>query len=354
MNQSNDVLFDEMPGNGGSLGIITLNRPQVLNSLNHNMILMMTAQLQRWASEDHIKAVIIQAVPGRAFCAGGDIRSAYDAMKNSDDSIKAFFYDEYQLNRLIFHFPKPYIALMDGITMGGGVGVSIHGSHRIGTDRLVFAMPETGIGFYPDVGGTYFLPRLPDALGFYLGLTGARINGDDCAELGLTHAKVDSASLAVLIDRINETELSLKPNETITEIIQSFSEPIERSAFAAQQEALSEAFNASTMEEILHKLDQSSVSMCQEAMNVMAKKSPTSLKVTLEAMLQGKKMSFDECMEQEYRLTYHFLHSHDFQEGIRAAIIDKDQSPNWNPNSLSAVTDEAVSSYFSPITQELT
>ena len=172
---NDDVIFTEIKGRLGDIGLITLNRPRALNSLTLEMIKAIHRELLAWRKANHIKAVMINAVPGRAFCAGGDLRLTYERMQAKEAHIAHFFWDEYELNCCIFHYPKPYIALLDGITMGGGVGISIHGSHRVATDKLVFAMPETGIGFFPDVGASYFLPRLPHQFGFYLGLTGARI-----------------------------------------------------------------------------------------------------------------------------------------------------------------------------------
>src|SRR3990167_4221018 len=189
-----DILFEELVGHEGNIGLVTLNRPKALNALTHSMILSLDKQLTLWEEQENIKAIVITAVEGRAFCAGGDIRFTYEKWDYNDGSLPLYFRDEYRLNRRIFHYSKPYIALLDGITMGGGVGISIHGSHRVATENLVFAMPETGIGFFPDVGGTYFLPRLPDKFGYYLGITGARIDCYDCCALGLTQHFVSRAS----------------------------------------------------------------------------------------------------------------------------------------------------------------
>ncbi len=194
-----DILFEELSGRDGNIGLITLNRQKALNALNHQMFLDLNAQLAEWETADHIKAVIIRAAEGRAFCAGGDIRYAFQKKLENDPTLPLFFRDEYQLNLRIFHYPKPYIALLDGITMGGGAGISLHGSHRIGTERLVFAMPETSIGFYPDVGASYFLSRLPYKVGFYLGLTSARITYNDCFWLGLINYFVPQDDFSKLI-----------------------------------------------------------------------------------------------------------------------------------------------------------
>lgn len=352
MNPYSDVLFEEISGNGGHLGVMTLNRPHVLNSLNHAMIHAMVGQLQSWALATHIKAVLIRAAEGRAFCAGGDLRLTYDRIKAHDPVMARFFYDEYQLNRTIFHFPKPYIALLDGITMGGGVGISIHGSHRVATDRLLFAMPETGIGFFPDVGGSYFLPRLPGCIGFYLGLTGARIESDDCVAMGIAHQKVAREALPELINALAQHPFVGDPRAAVSNVIEQFCVQLEPSQLIAQQKALDSCFNHHTMEDILHALQHSDNPRCQHAAEVIIKKSPTSLKITLRALQEGKHLDFDACMRQEYRLVTRFLKSHDFSEGIRAVIIDKDQAPHWEPSTLQGVTHHDVDSYFAPLVEE--
>lgn len=349
----NDVLFSELQGNGGNVGIITLNRPQVLNSLNQDMILAMHAQLKIWDTSENIKAVVIRAAEGRAFCAGGDIRSIYDKCKNHDATAVDFFRDEYQLNRFIFHFQKPYIALLDGITMGGGVGISIHGSHRVATERLTFAMPETGIGFFPDVGGTYFLPRLTGYMGFYLGLVGTRISCDDCVAFGIAQHKVARESLNELVNTIARQEFGNDAKQSVTNIIKQFTVTTNYSTLQAKEHEIDHYFSAPTAENILEELHASSNDFAKEIIETLAKKSPTSLRVSLHAMQQGKQLKFDDCMRQEYRLTYHFLQGHDFLEGIRSVIIDKDQKPMWKPSSLADVSPHDVEKYFSPVTQEL-
>jgi enoyl-CoA hydratase len=340
------VLFDEMPGLGGDIGVITLNRPAALNALNHEMMLLIYPQLQEWAVAKHIKAVVIRPVEGRAFCAGGDIRMAYERRLANDSRVFDFFRDEYQLNRFIFHFPKPYIALLDGITMGGGVGISLHGSHRVATDKLLFAMPETGIGFFPDVGGTYFLPRLPDHIGYYLGLTGARIASDDCVSIGIAQTKIDRASLAPLMQRLADEPFVGDARVAVSNIINEFSIPAEQATLTQYQADIEACFKHRTMEEIEQSLQQLNSTFCQETLTMLAKKSPTSLKVTLRALQEGARLDFDMCMQQEFNLTSHFLHGHDFIEGIRAVIIDKDQQPQWKPTTLAAVTDHDVAAYF--------
>jgi enoyl-CoA hydratase/carnithine racemase len=341
-----EVLFEEMQGKGGDLGIITLNRPKALNSLNHDMAEAIYKHLLVWEAASHIKAVVIRAVEGRAFCAGGDLRLTYERMKTEDPAMADFFRDEYQLNRKIFHYSKPYIALLDGITMGGGVGISIHGSHRVATDNLLFAMPETGIGFFPDVGGSYFLPRLASHIGYYLGLTGARISADDCVQTGIATHKVAQHALPALIHELAEQPFMGEARSAVSTIIEQFQIPVVSTTLINQADRINQYFSADNMEDILHALQKSHDAFCKDAVEMIAKKSPTSLKVSLLAMQKGSRMNFDDCMQQELILVTHFLKSHDFAEGIRAVIIDKDQRPVWKPASLSAVSEDEVKAYF--------
>lgn len=348
-----EVLFEELKGKHGNLGVIILNRPTVLNSLSHDMICAMYDQLQRWESAEHIKGVVIRAVEGKAFCAGGDLRLTYERHLKSSEDLSNFFRDEYQLNRFIFHYPKPYIAFLDGITMGGGVGISIHGSHRIATERLLFAMPETGIGFFPDIGGTYFLPRLPGYFGFYLGLTGARITNNDATALGLTTQMVPHEQLPNLLDELVKQPFGDQAKNKVTDIINQFILPLPAQTILNHQTAIDECFSCKTVEEIVTRISNSSNPLCRSAGEVLPKKSPTSLKVTLYAIQQGKTLDFDTCMQQEFAMTCHFLEEHDFIEGIRALIIDKDQTPKWRPSTLEEVSSQMVKKYFLPVSSEL-
>lgn len=353
MSFNDEVLFEEMPGKNGNLGIITLNRPSVLNSLNQNMVRAIHAQLQTWATAVHIKAVVIRGAGDRAFCAGGDLRLTYERYKTHDPALTHFFRDEYQLNRFIFHFPKPYVALLNGITMGGGVGLSLHGSHRVATERLLFAMPETGIGFFPDVGGSYFLPRLRGKFGFYLGLSGARLTSDDCVALNIAQQKVSFDALPDLLNAIAAFSFADDARSAVTQVIEQFNMLAPPSLLLAQQAAIDTCFSAQTMEEILQNLRHSTHIICKDAATMIETKSPTSLKITLRAMQVGARLDFDACMRQEYRLACHFLQGHDFLEGIRAVIVDKDHSPKWKPEKLAAVTQVDVDKYFAPLAEEL-
>jgi len=348
-----EIIFEEIPGKNSLIGLMTLNRPKVLNALNHTMFLSLNQQLTAWEKNDDIKVVVIRATEGRAFCAGGDIRHAYERGKAGDVNLPHFFRDEYYLNRRIFHYPKPYIALLDGITMGGGAGISINGGHRVATENLTFAMPETGIGFFPDVGGSYFLSRLPSKIGFYLGLTGVRIAAADCMALGLVNYYVKQDALPTLISALTEVDFANNADKVAAKIISQFSAAPGESDLFKQRQKIENFFGLKTMEEIHHALEADASEWSQQTANLIKTKSPTSLKVTLRALQEGLNLDFDACMQMEYRLTTHFLQGLDFYEGVRAAIIDKDQSPDWHPARLEDVTAQDVSKYFAPLAEEL-
>jgi enoyl-CoA hydratase len=351
MQNKSDILFKEIPGKNGSLGLITLNRPEVLNALNQNMFILMHAKLIEWSTASHIKAVVICAAEGRAFCAGGDIRSAYERAKAKDPTLGTFFSDEYQMNRAIYHFPKPYIALMDGITMGGGVGVSIHGSHRVATERYVFAMPETGIGFYPDVGATYFLPRLAHKIGLYLGLTGEKIDCHDALALGLVDHLVAREVFPEIVAKLADISMEKNADAAISDVLNYFTLPPGKSHLLNKQTEIEICFSKETVGEIINTLEHFPDAWCEQVATIMRTKSPTSLSVTLRQLIAGKKLKFDDCMDIESRLTNRFIQGHDFFEGIRAAIIDKDHMPQWQPAKLEDVID--IDHYFSLLPEEL-
>lgn len=353
MDEIQDVLFEEISGRDGNIGLITLNRPQVLNALNHNMFNVLQYQLTEWEAANQIKAVVIRAAEGRAFCAGGDIRSAYEKKLAKDTTLPYFFRDEYQLNLRIYNYSKPYIALLDGITMGGGAGISINGSHRVATERLSFAMPETGIGFYPDVGGSYFLSRLPYKIGFYLGLVGARISYADCAALGLVNYVVSRENISDILYALADAPLQNNPKMEVSAILETFSASYPASTLLEHTTEIETCFSKNSVEEIIQALSLQQSEWCQQTLALIKAKSPTSLKVTLRALQEGLKVSFNENMRTEYRLTTRFLEGHDFFEGIRAAIIDKDQSPRWQPADLKDVSLNEVEKYFSPLEHEL-
>lgn len=345
MSEQPQIQFTEI----GNVGIVTLNRPQALNALTHDMVIELHEQLDEWEKEKDVLAVLIQGAGEKAFCAGGDIRKIYDAKNDRNLEIMDFFWDEYRLNHRIFHYPKPYIALLDGVTMGGGVGVSIHGKYRVATERFMFAMPETGIGFFPDIGGSYFLSRCPGQTGIYLGLTGDRIKTADADYLGLINYYVNTEKLPEMVDVLVSTNLESPADKNIESIFTNLSGHPGNSVLADYRNDIDYCFQQETIEEIIAALQTRKNEWCDNVVATLRKKSPTSLKVTLQQLRNGKSLTLDECLKMEYRMVLRFLQGHDFYEGVRAVIVDKDQNPKWQPSELSEVTQEMVEAYFAPL-----
>ncbi|HSW70466.1 MAG TPA: enoyl-CoA hydratase/isomerase family protein [Gammaproteobacteria bacterium] len=342
------ILFDELAGQEGGLGLITLNRPQALNALNHEMILLLHQKLLHWEKQPEIKAVVVRAVEGKAFCAGGDLRFIHEKHELQDSRLFQFFRDEYRLNHYIFHYPKPYLAFLNGITMGGGAGISLHGSHCVATEALLFAMPETGIGFFPDVGGTYFLSRLPQGLGLYLGLTGAGLRCDDCLALQLIDYKVQAEDLDQILQTLADTAFHDKAVDAVSQILQTYQKKAALAPLSKHYEAINQAFLKPTVEEILADLENEQSPWHQETLASLQKKSPTSLKVTLKQLQEGKKRDFNQCLELEYGLMRHFIQGHDFFEGIRS-ILEKKHRPQWQPAELNEISSAMVEAFFLPV-----
>ncbi len=329
----------------GSVGRITLNRPKALNALNQEMVTAMVEALQSWRSDDTVKAVVVDGAGEKGFCAGGDIRMLAESGKAGDDRAWTFWRDEYQLNTLIAEYPKPYVALIDGITMGGGVGVSIHGEFRVAGDRTVFAMPETGIGFHPDVGGAYFLPRLNGELGVWMGLTGARLKTADCIAAGVATHYVPSENNAALIEAL-ETESLDDEGEKVDAIIERFSGDAGQSDLGMVQPLIDAAFEGDDADVIRNRLETADDAWSKAVLKILSGKSPTAVKVTLQALRKGADLSLRDVMVQDLRVSSRFLkEGSDFYEGVRAVIIDKDNAPNWGP----AISDAELGVYFKPL-----
>lgn len=353
MKNQTDILFTEIKGNAGNVGLITLNRPKYLNAMTTEMCALMYDQLKSWEKEKNIKAIIIRGAGARAFCGGGDIRYFYLQGREGLDKSKEFFWHEYRLNHCIFHLQKPYIALLHGITMGGGVGVSIHGSHRIAAENLIFAMPETGIGFFPDIGASYFLPRFLDKTGFYLALTGTKLNPADAHYIGAIDFVVPQPRFDELIKKLVETKFSADAHAAVTDIINAFKLNSNSSTLLTHRVDIDHCFSHDTVEKIIVALRKEKISWAQQVADTIETKSPTSLKVTLKELQRGSTMEFDDCMRMEFRLANHFLETHDFPEGIRAAVIDKDRNPRWKPQTLAEVSEKDVEKYFASVGPEL-
>ncbi|XP_072541102.1 3-hydroxyisobutyryl-CoA hydrolase, mitochondrial [Salminus brasiliensis] len=344
-NAGAEVLFERV----GNAGVITLNRPKALNALNLTMIRQIYPQLKKWESDSETEIVIIKGAGGKAFCAGGDIRALSDAGKAGDALVKDLFREEYILNNAIGTCKKPYVALIDGITMGGGVGLSVHGRFRVATEKTLFAMPETAIGLFPDVGGGYFLPRLQGKLGLFLALTGFRLKGRDVQRAGVATHFVLSEKVGALEKDL--VDLKSPSVSDVAQVLDSYHKQNTLDAekpFVLQQhtEAIDRLFKASSVEEIMENLQKDGSDFAQKQLETLAKMSPTSLKLTFRQLQAGASMSLQEVFVMEYRLSQACMMGHDFYEGVRAVIIDKDQNPKWKPSTLAEVTEEFMEESF--------
>ncbi|WP_427452038.1 enoyl-CoA hydratase/isomerase family protein [Litorimonas sp. WD9-15] len=321
----------------GNLGHITLNRPEALNALTEEMCMAITDALQAWATDAEIGAVLVDGAGDRAFCAGGDVILLHDSGKAGDDRAEQFWRTEYALNELIKTYSKPYIALIDGFVMGGGVGLSVHGRLRVAGDNTLFAMPETGIGYFPDVGGTYFLPRLGTAIGNWLGLTGARLKTADTCAVGVANAYIPTDKHNDLIEALAKAKLD-GSDLAVATVMKDF---VRRPPVAEPLPNALSCFEKETVPAILKALDADGSDWASKQAANLRKKSPLALAVTLEAMRRGAKLDFRTAMARELDYSLGFLKTQDFYEGIRAQLIDKDRNPKWS-HTEGEVTDAQV------------
>ncbi len=330
----------------GRAGFMTLNRPAVLNALTPGMVRTMEEHYVKWAAAPRIYGVVVEAAPGRAFCGGGDVRAVSEGAKADPKSVLGFFRDEYQLNWSLECFTKPNVALIDGICMGGGVGISIFGTHRVAGEHFRFAMPETGIGFFPDIGGGFFLSRFRGEMGVYLGLTGRSIGRADGCYLGIATHCIDAEHFP----RIRAAMIESDPIDPVLDALRR--DPGE-SELAALQDAVDRIFSASTVEEILSRLDAETGAhsdWARETAAVIRRNAPLSLKVTLRQIREARRLPrLKEALIADFRLSSRLLVLPDFHEGVRAALVDKDRSPKWHPQSLEEATDEMVDACFAPL-----
>ena len=335
----------------GGVGYLTLNRPEALHALNLDMCETILAALRVWAQDPAIEIVMIDHAEGtRGFCAGGDIAMLRESGLSDGKQARAFFAEEYRMNAAIKSFPKPYLALMDGVTMGGGVGLSVHGTHRVATERTLFAMPETGIGLFPDVGGGWFLPRLRGELGAWLALTGARLKGADVAAAGVATHFLPSELIPNLKAQIAEADFSAGAAEVLGEILARLTHAVPAGSFEANMSVIDACFKADTAEEIVAALQADGSEWASEQVKTIATKSPETVKVALRQVREGAACAtFEDNMRMEYRIGWRKVQSADFIEGVRAVIIDKDHAPNWSPSTLEGVTDGDVDRYFAPL-----
>jgi enoyl-CoA hydratase len=327
----------------GSLGRITLNRPKALNALTEEMCVGVTDALLAWRDDDAVKAVLVDGAGDRAFCAGGDVIMLHDSGKAKDGRAEGFWRTEYALNELIHTYPKPYIALIDGIVMGGGVGLSVHGKHRVAGDTTLFAMPETGIGYFPDVGGTYFLPRLGQAVGNWLGLTGARLGPAQSVDLGVATHFVPTDEHPHLIEMLQNSGDSGMDVEDIMNRHHNSAPTGDIIPDAV------DAFDKDNVADILTTLDADGSDWALQQAKLLRRKSPMAMATTLEAMRRGTALDFRAAMTQELDLSLNFLTIQDFYEGIRAQLIDKDRNPGWSHDGVGSVTTDQIDRMFRPV-----
>jgi enoyl-CoA hydratase/carnithine racemase len=339
---SDDILFERR----GGLGLVTLNRPKALNALTHDMALALERQLIDWAGDPAVQVVAITAAGDKAFCAGGDIRALYAAGPENGARNFGFYADEYRLNTRIHRYPKPYVAFMDGIVMGGGVGIAIHGSHRVAGDATLFAMPETGIGLFPDVGGTWFLPRLAGQTGLWLGLTGARLKAADTVEAGVCDLFVPSANRP---DALAALETCAGTREAVDAALAPFAARAEGATLPGLRPQIDRLFGAGTLHALMAGLEADGGDWAARQRQTIATKSPTSTALAFRQLQMGARLDFASCMKLEYRLARFCMTHPDFYEGVRAVIIDKDNAPRWTPPSLDALDPAVIDSAFADL-----
>jgi enoyl-CoA hydratase len=342
MDESPEVICEKR----GEAGLITLNRPRALNALTLTMVCEIRRALDAWAGDPSVTRIVVRGAGDKAFCAGGDIRRLTEALKAGErEEALAFWREEYLLNIRIKRYPKPYISLIDGIVMGGGVGVSLHGSHRVAGDRYLFAMPEVGIGFFPDVGATYALPRLPGETGMYLALTGDRVKRADAVMLGLATHSVASENMDSLLQDLT----SGVPVEAALAKASSDPGP---APLAAHRDIIDTCFSAGSVVEVLQRLDEAAAKGSEFAARTasgMRAKSPTSMTIAFEQVRRGTSLDFEEAMQTEFRIVSRIGEGQDFFEGVRAVLIDKDNQPRWQPASLEEVRRETIEHHFASL-----
>ncbi|NEU13124.1 enoyl-CoA hydratase/isomerase family protein [Methylobacterium sp. BTF04] len=338
-----DILFEQR----GAAGLVTLNRPRALNALTPVMIAVLHTQLEAWAQDDDVTRVVVRGASGRAFCAGGDVRTIYMLDRAGKDAeVRDFWRAEYSLIALIGRYAKPYVSLIEGIVMGGGVGLSVHGSHRVACASYGLAMPEVGIGLFPDVGMTYALPRLPGRTGTYLALTGARIGPGDALAVGLATHYAAATDFDALV-------AALAGGGAIDTILGAHAAPEPAPGVLVEERAvIDRAFAGESVADVLARLDAAAAAgsaFAADAAASMRSRSPTSLSIAHEQMRRGPDLTLPQAILTEFRLAIRAMQGHDFFEGVRAMLIDKDGAPAWQPPRLEDVSPAAVQAAFAPL-----
>lgn len=351
MADTDDILF----GRRGSVATVLLNRPQALNAFTLGMYRRLDPMLREWAGDPAVHAVLVEGAGDRAFCAGGDVRAVYEAgqgIAGDRDFTSVFFAEEYRIIRFIHHFPKPYIAIIDGITMGGGAGVSVNGAYRVATEKTMFAMPETGIGLFPDVGATRFLSLCPGYIGRYLGLTGVRLGAADALYCGFSTHFVPREQIPALTAALAGIVWGPgRENAQAETALAQFAADPGPPPLKVRRAAIDRCFAGNTVEAILEALQDETgdPGWAAETRALLLTKSPTSLRITLRQLILGQSFDLEDALRLEYRMTQHVMAAHDFYEGVRAALVDKDQKPRWQPGSLAEIDEAAADAYFAPL-----
>jgi enoyl-CoA hydratase len=337
-----DVLVREL----GALRRLTLNRPKALNALTLGMAVTMTDYLRAWAHDPAVGAILLDGAGERGLCAGGDLRALYDAVKSRSALAEQFWATEYRLDVLIARYPKPVIAIMDGLVMGGGVGLSAHAAHRVVTERSSVAMPEVAIGYFPDVGASFVLARSPGQAGTHLALTGDRIGAADAIYAGLADIQVPASRLTALPERLAEC----RTGQDVGKALAESASPTAAGKLASARDWIDPCYNAGSAEEIVARLHASNADGARAALAALRKMSPTSLKITLRNIRAAVSFArVEQSFQQDYRISLACIAEHDFIEGIRATIVDKDRNPAWQPPTLEGVTPDIVDRHFSPL-----
>jgi enoyl-CoA hydratase len=351
VSETDDILF----GRNGGVATVLLNRPRALNAFTLGMYRQFEPMLRAWAEDPAVRAVLIEGAGERAFCAGGDVRAVYEAGKGiSGDPgfTSTFFAKEYRIIRRIHRYPKPYVALLDGITMGGGAGVSVNGAFRDVTERTMFAMPETGIGLFPDVGATRFLNLCPGGIGRYLGLTGARLGAADAIYCGFATHFVPVARAPDLVAALSATVWEAGEERVqVAAVLAKFAADPGSAPLAKRRPAIDRCFAPDRVEAILDALQSETADpdWAAETRATLLTKSPISLRITLRQLVLGQGFDLEAALKLEYRMTQHVMAAHDFYEGVRAALVDKDQKPRWRPSRLAEIDEAAAEAYFAPL-----
>lgn len=351
----NEVIFSV---SDGGAAIITLNRPKALNSLSTQMLMPIGDKLKEWQANDQIHLIILRGAGEKGFCAGGDIKTLYEARSSqvASKNAEVFFEDEYQVDMAIYHYPKPIIACLDGIVMGGGVGLTYGASHRIVTERTKWAMPEMNIGFFPDVGAAYFLNKAPGYVGYYLALTASVIQAADVLFANGADSYMTSDNLHKFLARVEQTDWhAQETNTALKQLIETYSsKTFGNSKLASLQNKIDQHFSNYTVEEIVESLDNDPSKFSHETKHLLLSKSPSSLKITLKQLIDAQHKTLEECFATDLILAKNFLKHEDFFEGVRSVVIDKDRNPRYTYKTLAEFTDDDLKKFFQDNSEKIT